>query len=73
MDLRGVAIQVHSQHGQDCDLCFAKIVCRTHMPDLFVQVTIAVPPALPAAMAIGTEFALERLKKAKIFCISPNR
>ena len=36
-------------------------------------VTIAVPPALPAAMTIGTEFALERLKKAKIFCISPNR
>ena len=24
-------------------------------------------------MTIGTEFALERLKKAKIFCISPNR
>lgn len=36
-------------------------------------VTIAVPPALPAAMTIGTEFALERLKEAKIFCISPNR
>jgi len=36
-------------------------------------VTIAVPPALPAAMTIGTEFAIERLKKYKIFCISPNR
>ena len=36
-------------------------------------VTIAVPPALPAAMTIGTEFAIERLKACKIFCISPNR
>jgi len=36
-------------------------------------VTIAVPPALPAAMTIGTEFAIERLKRARIFCISPWR
>jgi len=36
-------------------------------------VTIAVPPALPAAMTIGTEFAIDRLKKSRIFCISPNR
>ena len=35
-------------------------------------VTIAVPPALPAAMTIGTEFAIERLKAAKIFCIAPS-
>jgi magnesium-transporting ATPase (P-type) len=36
-------------------------------------VTIAVPPALPAAMTIGTEFAIERLRACSIFCISPNR
>ena len=36
-------------------------------------VTVAVPPALPAAMTIGTEFAIERLRRARIFCISPNR
>ena len=30
-------------------------------------VTIAVPPALPAAMTIGTEFAIERLKKSRLF------
>ena len=32
-------------------------------------VTIVIPPALPATMAIGTSFAISRLKKASIFCI----
>ena len=36
-------------------------------------VTITVPPALPAAMSIGVMFALRRLKKNKIYCISPPR
>lgn len=36
-------------------------------------ITIAVPPALPATLSIGTNFALSRLKKEKIFCISPQR
>lgn len=36
-------------------------------------ITITVPPALPAAMTIGTIFALNRLKKKQIFCISPPR
>lgn len=36
-------------------------------------VTIVVPPALPATLTIGTNFALSRLKKQKIFCISPQR
>eukprot|EP00736_Rhodelphis_marinus_P001278 Rmarinus@m.10742 len=35
--------------------------------------TIAVPPALPAAMMIGTTFAINRLKKQRIYCISPPR
>lgn len=35
--------------------------------------TITIPPALPAAMTVGTIFALARLKKAMIYCISPNR
>ena len=35
--------------------------------------TITVPPALPAAMTIGTVFAINRLKKKKIYCISPPR
>ena len=37
----------------------------------FNLVTIAVPPALPAAMSIGIVFALSRLKEGKIFSISP--
>jgi len=35
--------------------------------------TITVPPALPAAMTVGTVFALSRLKKKRIYCISPPR
>ena len=34
-------------------------------------ITITVPPALPAAMSVGVSFAIQRLKRAKIFCISP--
>ncbi|KAI7870527.1 P-type ATPase-like protein [Spinellus fusiger] len=34
-------------------------------------ITIVVPPALPATMSIGTNFAIQRLKKKGIFCISP--
>ncbi|XP_015243066.1 PREDICTED: probable cation-transporting ATPase 13A2 isoform X1 [Cyprinodon variegatus] len=36
-------------------------------------VTIAVPPALPAAITTGTIYAQSRLKKRGIFCISPPR
>lgn len=36
-------------------------------------ITIVVPPQLPAALTIGQAFALSRLKKKKIFCISPQR
>jgi cation-transporting ATPase 13A2 len=36
-------------------------------------ITITVPPALPAAMTIGTVFAINRLKRTTIFCISPPR
>lgn len=36
-------------------------------------VTIAVPPTLPAVMTVGTGFALYRLRKLGIFCISPPR
>ncbi|CAF0827890.1 unnamed protein product [Adineta ricciae] len=33
--------------------------------------TIAVPPALPAALSAGLAYAQNRLKKMNIFCISP--
>lgn len=36
-------------------------------------ITITVPPALPAAMTAGTAFAIARLKKKRIYCISPPR
>lgn len=36
-------------------------------------ITVVVPPALPATLSIGTSFALGRLRKSGIFCISPNR
>lgn len=32
-----------------------------------------VPPALPATLSIGTSFAVGRLRKLGIFCISPSR
>lgn len=35
--------------------------------------TVTVPPALPAAMSCGIVFAISRLKKLEIFCISPPR
>uniref|UniRef100_A0A8C4NML1 ATPase cation transporting 13A2 n=1 Tax=Dicentrarchus labrax TaxID=13489 RepID=A0A8C4NML1_DICLA len=36
-------------------------------------VTIAVPPALPAAITTGTIYAQRRLKNQGVFCISPPR
>lgn len=35
--------------------------------------TVAVPPAIPAAMSCGIVFAIERLKRYQIYCISPPR
>jgi cation-transporting P-type ATPase 13A2 len=37
------------------------------------MIVICVPPALPAAMSCGMVFAIQRLKKQRIFCISPPR
>ena len=36
-------------------------------------ITIVVPPALPAAMTVGTVYAQSRLKNKLIYCISPPR
>ena len=36
-------------------------------------VTIVVPPTLPLALSVGTNFALATLKRMKVFCISPSR
>jgi cation-transporting ATPase 13A3/4/5 len=39
----------------------------------FDLVTITVPPALPACLSIGINFAVMRLKRVNIYCISPQR
>ncbi|KAF8210382.1 hypothetical protein K438DRAFT_1809584 [Mycena galopus ATCC 62051] len=36
-------------------------------------ITVVVPPALPATLSIGTSFAMGRLRKSGIYCISPSR
>jgi cation-transporting P-type ATPase 13A2 len=36
-------------------------------------ITVVVPPALPATLSIGTSFAVGRLRKAGVYCISPSR
>ncbi|KAJ7251534.1 Ca-transporting ATPase [Mycena haematopus] len=36
-------------------------------------ITVVVPPALPATLSIGTSFAIGRLRKSGIYCISPSR
>ena len=36
-------------------------------------ITVVVPPALPATLSIGTSFAIGRLRRRGIFCISPSR
>ncbi|KAH9485007.1 putative cation-transporting ATPase [Psilocybe cubensis] len=36
-------------------------------------ITVVVPPALPATLSIGTSFAVGRLRKLGIYCISPSR
>lgn len=36
-------------------------------------ITVTVPPALPATMSAGAAFAIHRLKKSLIYCISPPR
>ena len=42
----------------------------THFLDL---ITVTVPPGLPVSMTFGIVYALEKLKKKQIFCISPNK
>lgn len=39
--------------------------------DALDLITIVVPPALPAAMTIGSIYAQKRLQRKGIFCISP--
>eukprot|EP01027_Heterolobosea_sp_BB2_P018893 GEZU01026547.1.p1 GENE.GEZU01026547.1~~GEZU01026547.1.p1 ORF type:complete len:1107 (+),score=113.23 GEZU01026547.1:410-3322(+) len=55
--------------------CFIhfKVVWHRIIIQCLDLVTIVVPPTLPVAMTVGTAYALRRLKKQKIYCISPPR
>ncbi|XP_071945615.1 polyamine-transporting ATPase 13A3-like isoform X2 [Antedon mediterranea] len=54
-----------------------KIVHKNSVKDIITKAldvfTIAVPPALPAALTIGMVYAQRRLRALGIFCISPQR
>ena len=36
-------------------------------------ITITVPPGLPISMTFGIIYAVDKMKKKEIFCISPNK
>jgi len=64
MSIIGIIIQLISIEGSDTFEIVLKCL------DL---VTITVPPALPTCMSVGINFAIRRLKKEGIYCISPQR
>nr|XP_054590406.1 polyamine-transporting ATPase 13A3 isoform X3 [Nothobranchius furzeri] len=51
----------------------SKVPAKTIIIESLDIVTITVPPALPAAMTAGVVYAQRRLKRAGVFCISPQR
>lgn len=57
------------------DFTFLQINDGEETLDIFLDaadlITIVIPPALPAAMTIGSIYAQKRLKEKGIFCISP--
>lgn len=55
-----------------CSGCLQKPVAEVVAMALLL-LTVAVPPAIPAALTTGTVYAQRRLKKKKIFCITPQR
>ena len=56
---------------------FAFVFQKVEFKEIIIRsldvITIVVPPALPAAMTVGTVYAQSRLKKKSIYCISPPR
>lgn len=54
-----------------------KVVQQAALQTIIVRaldlITIVVPPSLPLALTVGTNFALMWLRDEKIFCISPSR
>ncbi|KAI9144956.1 hypothetical protein BKA69DRAFT_1052263 [Paraphysoderma sedebokerense] len=50
-----------------------RVSARTVILRALDLITIIIPPALPATMSVGTSFAISRLRRSEIFCISPSR
>ncbi len=72
--------KVRSGTPQQVDTCmdlvnFQMLLSSSSVTDIIFDaldlITIVVPPALPAAMTIGSVYAQKRLKRKGIFCISP--
>ena len=63
LSIVGMIIQLFNGETDPIDLTVSKCL------DL---ITVLVPPALPACMSIGITFALSRLKKKQIYCVSPS-
>lgn len=56
-----------------CILSSLQVPPRETVTMALILLTATVPPVLPAALTIGNVYAQKRLKKKKIFCISPQR
>ena len=63
-----------------CAFCQANLCVRPPQASLqdtmamaLLLLTVVVPPVLPAALTTGIVYAQRRLKKRRIFCISPQR
>uniref|UniRef100_A0A8C9WW82 ATPase cation transporting 13A2 n=1 Tax=Sander lucioperca TaxID=283035 RepID=A0A8C9WW82_SANLU len=54
-------------------VAFVGTIYKSDITDFLDVVTIAVPPALSAAITTGTIYAQHRLKSQGVFCISPPR
>lgn len=54
---------------------FFKVQAKDSVSNIIIRsldlITITVPPALPAALAMGVIFAQKRLAKINVYCISP--
>lgn len=52
---------------------FTHLACQVPVGQIIIRaldlITVIVPPALPAAMTVGSIYAQNRLKKRGIFCI----
>lgn len=69
-------------YARNVPACSARLTCSSLSSQVskrdtatmaLLLLTVTVPPVLPAALTTGIVYAQKRLKKKKIFCISPQR